>query len=390
MPDWEDEKTITFDTKAGETYTVEKGQGPVDPELDYAELDRTISEAEAIRQDGYTQESYQALQDALNSARDARQNAATQDELNQKKEELRAAIDGLKGSKNILETLLNEAKQHIENGDVDDLVESVQKLFAEAIAEGEAVMENENAAKDDVLKASLKLMKAIQALDMKAGDKADLGMALELTAMIDLTQYVEAGQTEYLAAKAEAEGVMENGDAMQPEVDAAWSTLVDTMMDLRLKADKSTLSDLLDSVKDLDLGKYTAESVKVFKNALAKANAVMDDETFSVDSQADVDKTVKLLADARDGLTEKKGSGGDNNNGNQNGNNGNQNGGQNGNNGNQNGNIQNGNVTQNNGSANQGIKTGDAAIVFGPIIGLMLSFGAAAIAGGLFFRRKRR
>lgn len=31
-----------------------------------------------------------------------------------------------------------------------------------------------------------------------------------------------------------------------------------------------------------------------------------------------------------------------------------------------------------------------AAIVFRTIIGLMLSFGAAAIAGGLFFRRKRR
>ena len=245
-------------------------------------------------------------------------------------------------------------------------------------------MENENAAKDDVLKASLKLMKAIQALDMKAGDKADLGMALELTAMIDLTQYVEAGQTEYLAAKAEAEGVMENGDAMQPEVDAAWSTLVDTMMDLRLKADKSTLSDLLESVKDIDLGKYTDESVKVFKNALAKASAVMVDETLSVDSQADVDEAVKLLADARDGLKEKNGSG-DNNNGNQNG--GDQNGnGQNGN----NGNSQNGNGAQNNGSANQGIKTGDATGVFVPIIGLMLSFGAAAVAGGLFFRRKRR
>ncbi len=382
VPNWEDEKTITFATTAGETYTVEKGEAPV--ELDYKAIDEVIAEAEAIKQDGYTSESYQVLQDALNSARDARKNATTQDELNQKKDELRTAIDGLKGSKNVLEAFLNRAKQHVENGDVDGLVESVKKLFTEAIAEGEAVMRNENATKDDLLKASLKLMNAIQALDMKAGDKADLGMALELTAMIDLTQYVEAGQAEYLAAKAVAEGVMGNGDAMQPEVDAAWSTLVDTMMDLRLKADKSTLSDLLESVKDIDLGKYTDESVKVFKNALAKASAVMVDETLSVDSQADVDEAVKLLADARDGLKEKNGSG-DNNNGNQNG--GDQNGnGQNGN----NGNSQNGNGAQSNGSANQSIKTGDATGVFVPIIGLMLSFGAAAVAGGLFFRRKRR
>ena len=104
-----------------------------------------IAEAEAIKQDGYTSESYQVLQDALNSARDARKNATTQDELNQKKDELRTAIDGLKGSKNVLEAFLNRAKQHVENGDVDGLVESVKKLFTEAIAEGEAVMRNENA-----------------------------------------------------------------------------------------------------------------------------------------------------------------------------------------------------------------------------------------------------
>ena len=108
----------------------------------------------------------------------------------------------------------------------------------------------------------------------------------------------------------------------------------------------------------------------------------MDDETLSVESQAEVDKTVKLLADARDGLTEKKGSGGNNNNGNQNGNNGNQNG------GGQNGN--NGNGTNNNGSANQGIKTGDAVSVFVPIIGLVLSLGAVAAVVGVFLKRRRR
>ncbi len=163
--------------------------------------------------------------------------------------------------------------------------EVADDVTAEAIAEGEAVMENENATRNEVLKVSLKLMKAIQALDMKAGDKTDLGMALELTNMIDLAQYVEAGQAEYLATKAEAERVMQDGDAMQPEVDAAWAELVDRMMDLRLKADKSTLSDLLDSVKDLDLNKYTDDTVAVYKDALAAAMAIMEDDTLSEDDQ---------------------------------------------------------------------------------------------------------
>ncbi len=384
VPNWEDEKTITFDTKAGETYTVEKGQAPVDPELDYTEIDKAISEAEAIKQDGYTQESYQALQDALKSARDARQNAATQEELTQKKEELRAAIDGLKGSKNVLETLLNRAKQHVADGDVDDNAESVQKLFAEAIAEGEAVMENENATRNEVLKASLKLMMAIQALDMKAGDKADLGMALELTNMIDLAQYVEAGQAEYLAAKAEAERVMQDGDAMQPEVDAAWAELVDRMMDLRPKADKSTLSDLLDSLKDLDLNKYTDETAAVYKDALAAAMAIMEDDTLSEDDQTKVDETVKNLKLAKAGLKEKEG-GGDNNGGNNNG--GNNNG------GNNNGGINNGGINNGgNGSqkGNSSIKTGDTVPLFLPILGILMSMGAALIIGVAAYKTKRR
>ncbi|MFQ6958414.1 discoidin domain-containing protein [Clostridium sp. D5] len=387
VPNWEDEKTITFDTVAGEAYTVEKGEAPV--ELDYEAIDKVISEAQAIKQDGYTQESYQTLQDALKNAMDARQNATTQDELNQKKDGLRAAIDGLKGSKNVLETFLNRAKQHVANGDVEGLVESVQKLFTEAIAEGEAVMNNENAKKEDVLKASLKLMKAIQALDMKAGDKADLGMALELTDMIDLTKYVEAGQKEYLEAKTEAEHVMENGDAMQPEVDTAWETLVETMMNLRLKADKSTLSDLLDSVKNLDLDKYTDETAAVYKEALAAAMAVMEDDTLSQDDQTKVDEAVMNLMIAKADLKEKEG-GGNNNGGNNNGgdNNGGNNNGGNNNGGNNNGGNSNGGSGSQKG--NSTIKTGDTVPLFIPVLGILMSMGAAVIIGVAAYKTKRR
>ena len=227
-------------------------------------------------------------------------------------------------------------------------------------------------------------MKAIQALDMKAGNKADLGMALELTNMIDLTKYMKAGQEEYLSAKAEAEGVMENGDAMQPEVDGAWNTLVESIMNLRLKADKAVLADLLESIKDMDLNEYTVESVNTYNEALALANTIMDDDNLSVDDQAKVDEAVVTLMAARDGLTEKKGSG------NVNKDDPDGEGGQNNNVQRPNGNGQIGNGTPNKGSANQGIKTGDAVRVFVPVIGLMLSFGAAVAAAGVFIRRKRK
>lgn len=377
VPNWGDEKTITFDTKAGETYTVEKGEAPV--ELDYEAIDKVIAEAEAIQQDGYTAESYQALQDALNNAKDARQNATTQDELNEKKDALRTAIAGLRGSKTILKTFLNKAKQHVADGDVDGLVESVQKLFAEAIAEGEAVMSKEDATKEEVLKASVKLMKAIQSLVFKAGDKADLGMALELTTMIDLSKYVEAGQAEYLAAKAAAEAVMANDEAMQPEVDAAWNKLVDTMMELRSKADKSTLEDLLKSVKDLDLSKYTEESVKVYAEALAFAEGIMADANLSIDDQKKVDDAVVTLMAAKDGLKEKQGSGNGGNGGSQDKPNGDGNQGSNGN-----------GADKNKPPVKGTIKTGDTSSLVMPILAIMLSMGAVITIGVTAVRRKRK
>ena len=155
-------------------------------------------------------------------------------------------------------------------------------------------------------RAALKLMDAIQALDMKAGDKTDLEMALKLTETIDLTKYVEKGQEEYLAAKETADAVMADGDAMQQEVDEAWNALVDALNNLRLKADKSVLEELLNSVEGLDLSVYTDESVQVYTAALVQANAVLEDPALSEDDQDQVDQAVEELRKAKETLQLKE------------------------------------------------------------------------------------
>lgn len=208
-------------------------------------------------------------------------------------------------SKNTLSYFLEKAKGYVEDGTVDGLVESVRKLFSEAVAEGERVMAKENATKKEVFQAALKLMEAIHALDMKAADKTDLQMAVDLAQMLDLTQYVEEGQSEYLAAKEQAEKILNDGDAMQAETDAAWKELVETMGNLRLKADKSVLEDLINRVKNTELSAYTDESVKNFKNALSAAKSVLADESLSEDDQTVVDETVTVLQTAYDQLEKK-------------------------------------------------------------------------------------
>ncbi len=205
-------------------------------------------------------------------------------------------------SKKILERFLNEAKGYVEDGTTDGLVESVQKLFADAIAKGEAVMADENATREEVLDAAADLMFAIHALDMRAADKTDLEMALELAEFIDLSKYVEAGQAEYLTAKETAEAVMADGDAMQEETDQAWNALVEAISGLRLKADKSVLQELVNQAAETDLTVYTEESVSVFRTALAAAESILGDETLSEDDQEKVDNAEKALRDAYAGL----------------------------------------------------------------------------------------
>ena len=289
-------------------------------------------------------------------------------------------------SKNTLEYFLNSAKEYVANGDVDSCVESVRKLFEEAIAEGEAVMSDENATRDEIMNAAMKLIKAIHALEMKAADKTDLEMAVELGDMIDLSRYVEAGQQEFTDALASAKEVLADGDALQGDVDAAWDALVTAMENLRLKADKDALEDLLDEVPEIDLSQYTEESAAVFRTALVSAQTVFADETLSEDDQQTVDDAVTALKEAKDGLAAKADGSEDENedgqnqgDGNQGGNGGNTSGTDNG------GNT--GNADKNSGnSVDKAAKTGDAAPIMAMLI-LVLVSGTAALT---VYRKRTR
>ena len=227
-------------------------------------------------------------------------------------------------------------------------------------------MADENATRDEAMNAAMKLMKAIHALDMKAADKTDLEMAVELADMIDLSKYVEAGQKEFKDALAAAREVLADGDALQGDVDAAWDALVTAMENLRMKADKDALEDLLDEASGIDLSRYTEESAAVFRTALASALKEAKAGLTVVDgSQGGQDP-----GDGDQGENQGEDTGNDNNNGTS----------ENG--GNTSGT---GNADQNNGnsnsrnSVNKAAKTGDTAPIAGMMM-LALVSGAAVLA----------
>lgn len=96
VENWPDEKTITFDTKVGETYTVEKKENI---NLDYTDLDKMIKKAENLSEEDYTPESYQEMQDALQAAKDIRVTAVTQEEIDNAEKVLEEAINNLQPRK---------------------------------------------------------------------------------------------------------------------------------------------------------------------------------------------------------------------------------------------------------------------------------------------------
>ena len=264
----------------------------------------------------------------------------------------------------------------------DNVMDAVAEKFEAVKAEAQAILDAVKAGDtsvtqkqiDDSWKALIEIM---QYMSFEKVDKSDLEAVISYAAEIeaDLDSYVENGRQEFVDALAHARTVYDDEIAMQDEVEQAWRGLLKAMADLRLKADKDALEDLINEASAIDLSAYTEESAEVFRTALAEAQGVFADETLSEDDQAVVDAAAEKLAAARDGLAAKNdaenlGTGADGNNGDTSGK--------------DNASGQNG-TTENN-SAQKAVKTGDTMV---PIAGSAAAVMLAAAAGVIAYRRRR-
>ena len=278
--------------------------------------------------------------------------------------------------------VLEYALELAENVDTEGVIDSVVEIFNNTKAAAQAILDAVKAGDtsvtqkqiDDSWKALIEIM---QYMSFEKVDKSDLEAVISYAAEIeaDLDSYVENGRQEFVDALAHARTVYDDEIAVQDEVEQAWRGLLKAMADLRLKADKDALEDLINEASAIDLSAYTEESAEVFRTALAEAQGVFADETLSEDDQAVVDAAAEELAAARDGLiakndAENPGTGADGNNGDTSGK--------------DNASGQNG-TTENN-SAQKAVKTGDT---MAPIAGSAAAVMLAAAAGVIAYRRRR-
>ena len=131
------------------------------------------------------------------------------------------------------------------------------------------------------------------------------------TMIQDADKYVEKNWQLLLDELEDAKAVMDDPDAMDDTIQPAEDELLNAILAQKYKANKDNLKELVESLKNLDLTKYTEESVKVFEEAMAQADVILADETLSADDQDKVDAAVEELTAARDGLVEKTDGSGD-------------------------------------------------------------------------------
>lgn len=190
----------------------------------------------------------------------------------------------------------------------DNVMDAVAEKFEAVKAEAQAILDAVKAGDTSVTQKQIDdgwkaLIEIMQYMSFEKVDKSDLEAVISYAAEIeaDLDSYVENGRQEFVDALAHARTVYDDEIAMQDEVEQAWRGLLKAMADLRLKADKDALEDLINEASAIDLSAYTEESAEVFRTALAEAQGVFADETLSEDDQAVVDAAAEKLAAARDG-----------------------------------------------------------------------------------------
>ena len=208
------------------------------PAADKSALEASIAAAEALTAEDYTEETWAAVTDALEAAKDvAADETATQEDVDDAQKALDAAVDALipaeapEMDKSDLETAIDAA----EALDPEDYTEESWSAVQEALEAAKAAAADESATQEDVDAAQKALDAAVGAL-VPAGEPAvDKSMLEQLIATAETVNEADC-TPESWAFMAEAlevaKAVYADPDAPQEDVDAAVLVLFGAIMAL--------------------------------------------------------------------------------------------------------------------------------------------------------------
>ena len=249
----------------------------------------------------YTPASWQVFNDAMQHAKAVLDNEnASQKEVDQALTTLITAVEGLvkKANKFELQIAIDLANA-ITDEDLEKVIPVVVDEFIAARDEANAVYNNENASQVEVNNVFDRLASVMQKLEFFKGDKIALKAFIDKVSELEADKYTKDTWTAFEKELTEAKAVYKDENAMQEEVNNAYSELVTAFLNLRLIPDKSLLEDLINQAEGLDKANYTKATFDGLTKALNEAKVVFGNPNAT---QEEVDNAKDVLAKAIAGL----------------------------------------------------------------------------------------
>ena len=186
-----------------------------------------------------------------------------------------------------------------EKADLENVVPVVVTEFNEALTNAKEVYAKTNATQSEVDSAFARLASAMQMLEFYKGDKSALQKQVDQINGLDESKYIESSWSDMLPVLDKANDVLADENAMQGEVDEAFTELVKAFLNLRLKPNKDLLQELINKANNLNAANYSAKTWAVVADALNEAKAVLEDPEATQDQ---VDNAKDVLAKGLAGL----------------------------------------------------------------------------------------
>ena len=196
-------------------------------------------------------------------------------------------------------TALGIAIDLASQANLDNVIPAVVEEFNAALQQAKDVYNNASATQKEVNNAFDRLASAMHMLDFKQGDKTALKAFIDKVTGLDSSKYTESTWTAFDKELTEANAVYNDENAMQEEVNNAYSELVTAFLNLRLIPDKSLLEELINQASGLDKANYTKATFDGLTKALNEAKVVFENPNAT---QKEVDNAKATLEKAINNL----------------------------------------------------------------------------------------
>lgn len=253
---------------------------------DKTELKAAIDEAASMNKDDYTEASWQNMQEKLEVAQDVfAKEEATKEEVDTALADLNTAIEALQKKEIISTEVLKSTIELAEKADTENVIDSVMEKYNAALANAKEILKKAEAGDESVTQSQVdmawkELLKVLEYMEFKKGDKTELQELVKIAEELELDVYITEGKEEFKTALQEAKDVIANGDAMQQDVEDAYKQLLSAMNQLVKKGDKTNLNKVIELAEEKaeKLDQYMEAGKQAFLDALDEAKKVRDNE----------------------------------------------------------------------------------------------------------------